>query len=368
LTAGFNGAACDTFGGTWCAAPRNCTKLSKCVNDLKLELSSSRDRQAFFEYLDGAPAVKDEYDVAKCGSLREYFEYDRHYPDDERICGEVRDLQCLTDFSNLDGFATGSPGPDGITEQLAISTKLRLIKKGTDFLRGYRLWLNQMQLSLTFLLSISCCALSNQSEQFDGDAAKRWRDSNFALTRVLETALFVKDLIDGTSVACMTLVSAVPGTSAPCIVPLKSFAAAGQVLVFITTQALEISGMLYTEIVDQKVNANYATDVTMSMYENIITANKNLFTTFAATQQLKVMLGEISEGLDKADEEEEVRRRLQGDCFDNTAGFPQRGSCGLIRSCNDPARFCDGSFYYPFIAEQRGGESFRLPRHVVYFY
>jgi len=140
LTAGFNEAACDIFAGTWCAAPRDCTILSQCVNDLKQELRTSRDRQAFFEYLDSAPAVEDVYDVAECGSLREYFEYDRHYPDDERICGEVRDLQCLTDFSNLDGFATGSPGPDGGSEQLAISTKLRLIKKGTDFLRGYMSW------------------------------------------------------------------------------------------------------------------------------------------------------------------------------------------------------------------------------------
>ena len=67
-------------------------------------------------------------DPIRCGALREYFEYDRNYPDDERICNEVLDLQvswalsyvksfhdlhlthamyswfqCHIDFSNLDG-------------------------------------------------------------------------------------------------------------------------------------------------------------------------------------------------------------------------------------------------------------------------
>jgi hypothetical protein len=140
LTAGFNEAACDIFSGTWCPVPRKCAELSQCVEDLKNELRSSRDRQAFFEYLDGAPAIKDTQgsDVAECGSLREYFEYDRNYPDDQRICDEVKDLQCLTDFSNLDGFATGSAGAEGGSAQLAISTTLRLITEGKDILYRHK--------------------------------------------------------------------------------------------------------------------------------------------------------------------------------------------------------------------------------------
>jgi hypothetical protein len=69
--------------------------------------------------------------------LREYFDYDPDYPDDDRICAEVRNLQvslidekptlrnrlvmrsnhkysllakCFTDFANLDGYATGTAG------------------------------------------------------------------------------------------------------------------------------------------------------------------------------------------------------------------------------------------------------------------
>lgn len=225
-----------------------------------------------------------------------------------------------------------------------------------------------LSLSLTFLLPLSRRAVSNHLEPFVGDKAKSWRDSNFALTKVVDTLVLAKELYDNSKFSCMTLVGPVPGASTPCIVPLTVLGVLRDAAAFAVKTALSISGKLYTEIVDKKVNGAYAADVTMSMYENIITANKNLFTTFAATQQLKVMLGEISEGLDKADEEEETRRRLQGDCTPtDTTGFLKAGTC-TDRSCDDPARFCDGSFYYPFIAEQRGGELFRLPRHVVHFY
>ena len=33
------------------------------------------------------------YTITQCEDLREYFEYDRDYPDDDRICSEVKDLK-----------------------------------------------------------------------------------------------------------------------------------------------------------------------------------------------------------------------------------------------------------------------------------
>lgn len=102
------------------------------MNDLKSEIGKNGDRQAFFEYLDDAPEIRDESasNPKECGDFREYFEYDRDFPDDERICNEVADLQCLTDFSNLDGFATGASGGDDELEELAVSTTLRTITTG----------------------------------------------------------------------------------------------------------------------------------------------------------------------------------------------------------------------------------------------
>ena len=122
---GFNVAACDSYSGAWCPYPRPCSLLKNCINDLSTAAKKKVTKQAFFRYLDDAPKIEDDNaaNVEECGDLREYFEYDRYYYDDERICEEVENLQCFTDFSNLDGFATGSAG-SAADEVLVISTKI----------------------------------------------------------------------------------------------------------------------------------------------------------------------------------------------------------------------------------------------------
>ena len=56
-TSGFNEAACDIFHGSWCPSPRDCNKLLDCIREEKDEVEVSRDRQAFAQYLRGAPDV-----------------------------------------------------------------------------------------------------------------------------------------------------------------------------------------------------------------------------------------------------------------------------------------------------------------------
>ena len=68
--------------------------LATCI---QIEIERVREdgkRPSFLEYLDGAPKLKSDESMSptKCGDLREYFEYDRDYPDDDRICEEVKDL------------------------------------------------------------------------------------------------------------------------------------------------------------------------------------------------------------------------------------------------------------------------------------
>jgi hypothetical protein len=58
VTAGFNGAACDIFHGTWCPTPRDCSALVQCIANAAAKVQFSTDRKAFFEYLNGAPKVK----------------------------------------------------------------------------------------------------------------------------------------------------------------------------------------------------------------------------------------------------------------------------------------------------------------------
>lgn len=69
--------------------------LATCIQDEIERVREDGKRPAFLEYLDGAPKLKsgESTSPTKCGDLREYFEYDRDYPDDERICDEVQDLQ-----------------------------------------------------------------------------------------------------------------------------------------------------------------------------------------------------------------------------------------------------------------------------------
>ena len=89
--------ATDIFYGQWCPYPRSCRDLVNCVNG---QINEARiyARPAFLQYLEDAPQLitgTDDFtdDPTKCGDLREYFEYDRDYSDDDRICEEVKDLR-----------------------------------------------------------------------------------------------------------------------------------------------------------------------------------------------------------------------------------------------------------------------------------
>jgi len=69
--------------------------LVNCIKDEIKELKDDENRKAFLEYLNEAPKLKpgEVTDPTKCGDLRQYFEYDKNYADDDRICEEVKDLK-----------------------------------------------------------------------------------------------------------------------------------------------------------------------------------------------------------------------------------------------------------------------------------
>ena len=71
--------------------------LALCIQDEIVEIEKKQNRPAFLQYLKDAPPVNviegEGSDPTKCGDLREYFEYDRDYADDDRICEEVKDLK-----------------------------------------------------------------------------------------------------------------------------------------------------------------------------------------------------------------------------------------------------------------------------------
>ena len=101
--------------------------------------SKLANRKAFYQYLDDAPKINDPDMFNECADVREYFEYDRNFPDDDRICKEVQELQCFEEFSNLDGYATGTSNGRGDDSSeyppLFMSTKLEKNTKGKSSCR-----------------------------------------------------------------------------------------------------------------------------------------------------------------------------------------------------------------------------------------
>ena len=137
---------------------------------------------------------------------------------------------------------------------------------------------------------------------------------------------------------------------------------------FAAQTVLSIAERTYGEVCtpgDDIWETSYQTARQDAIYNNAITNGRNIITTFYATQQLKIMLGEISDGLE-ADREEldnQRRRLLQSNpctytegldltnctCVNTSRGFSP-APCGVI-SCQDENRLCDGSHNYPLISE-----------------
>ena len=131
-TAGFSESACDIFSGKWCHHPRGCEVLVSCIKELHDEASARENQKAFLVYLDGAPKVTSYDNAIECGAFRNYLDFDTDYPDADKICKDVKEIQCREDFTNLDDFASGvgSGGGEGDSVELFINDDVVRKKKG----------------------------------------------------------------------------------------------------------------------------------------------------------------------------------------------------------------------------------------------
>ena len=238
----------------------------------------------------------------------------------------------------MDGFVTGVPGASDDANadvQLAVSDKLTVIPAGV--------------------------------KKFDAAGAKAWRSSIYALQKYVGTIkLGFEQLVVATdfcnTIPCV-LVPVAGCTDFPkaiCFAVGNTLKVVFPVLIYAVELSLDIAQKIYDEVVDGG-NANYESERQTAIYENSILNARNVITTFHATQQLKVMLGDISEGLEGI-REDENGRRLQTQCSElspectcvsTNDGF-QLG-CS-IPSCEDPTRLCDGSYNYQYIATLLTGE------------
>lgn len=126
----FNEDACNIYSGKWCSNPRPCERLV-CVDNLRKDIMDDGIglRKAFYNYLEKAPKIEDYGNTQQCGDLRQYLQYDRDFPDDNRICDELLHLQCRNDFIDLDE-KTGGASSNSEGKELSVNTKLETPKLG----------------------------------------------------------------------------------------------------------------------------------------------------------------------------------------------------------------------------------------------
>lgn len=245
----------------------------------------------------------------------------------------------------MDGFVTGVPGASDDANadvQLAVSDKVTAIPAGV--------------------------------KEFDSAGAKAWRSTIYALDKSGGTIkLGFEQLIVATEFC--DAIPCVPVPFAGCTDFLKvackalgnGLKAVFPVLIYAAELALELSQKIYDEVVDEG-DADYESERQTAIYENSILNARNVITTFHATQQLKVMLGDISEGLEGIREGENDRRLLQSNSCVYTEGSELSPECTCVStndgfqlgcripSCEDPTRLCDGSYNYQYIAALLTGE------------
>jgi len=247
----------------------------------------------------------------------------------------------------LDGFVTGVPGASDDPNpdvQLAVSEKVTAIPAGI--------------------------------KEFDAAGAKAWRSTIYALQKVVGTIkLGLEQLVVATEFC--DAIPCVPVPLAGCTdFPKVACKAVGNglkvvfpILIYAAELYFDIAQKIYSEVVDEG-DADYESERQTAIYENSILNARNIITTFHATQQLKVMLGDISEGVEGIQEDVSNRRlsscvytegsELSPDC---TCVSTDEGGFQLgcsITSCEDPTRICDGSYNYQYISTLLTGECLLL--------
>lgn len=191
-------------------------------------------------------------------------------------------------------------------------------------------------------------------------AAEAYRSLIFVGEKLVEIGKFYDEQTEDWKWACEVIpivVVAGFGTDAPrtgCIIAPTAISAGLTLYLFIAEVVLSGLKQLYGELCtpnDAVFETSYQELRQNAIYNNVILNARNIITTFAATQQLKVMLGDVQAGLeDDREERDGTGRQLQEeDCEDISFGF-LAAPCAK-EACGKPTRLCDGSYNYPFISE-----------------
>ena len=141
--------------------------------------------------------------------------------------------KCFTDFSNLDGFATGTrgggsgqPDPENLP-QITVNTNNKQI------LRGKISIVHACLPRMTQISSWWGSTLFHRhcfTEPFDDAGAIAWKSVNSILSKTLDIVEAALQFAGFISETCVVYTSAISGTAAPCKIPATTV----QIVIFIT--------------------------------------------------------------------------------------------------------------------------------------
>lgn len=194
--------------------------------------------------------------------------------------------------------------------------------------------------------------------KFDPERASAWRSTNFALRKSIEIFQHIGGLCGSAYDLCMAACTvAIP--ICPVCLPLTAVDIITETIKFAAVLALDISELLYAEIVDGQ-DDDAASEQDSAVYENVITIHGNVIATFNLVSKVESILGAQAGASPK-------RRRLQViDCINTTlVGYVDNCS---KPSCENPTKLCDGSYNYEYISQLERGEYIELWDFYVFYH
>jgi hypothetical protein len=170
------------------------------------------------------------------------------------------------------------------------------------------------------------------------------------LRKSIEIIDYIVQSLDTGFDICTAVAAGIPGAGTACA-PQKIAMEIANGFIFAIHQALDLSEVLYAELVDER-DDEFRGEKINDVHANLITVNGNVISIFNTVEHLRVLLGGIQDGL--AGDEGETNRRLQStDCTSTANGYTLQ--CNKP-SCEDPTRLCDGSVNYQHISELKFGK------------
>ena len=126
---------------------------------------------------------------------------------------------------------------------------------------------------------------------FDEASRSAWSGSNTILNKIQASFDFTEKGFDYCSKICSTLISAFPGTSAPCVLFFSFLILNWHVIKYVLHIALALSNGLFLSIVERGDDL-IERERQEATRQNIDTIHGNIIQTFNLGQQLKTLLEE----------------------------------------------------------------------------